>query len=484
MERLLAFGRPLLIAMLAVVLSFVFSLWVSQRDLSDIEGEVSAIASNAQPSIVQLDEVRSGLEHVGIYAVEYVEALGANPSTAEGARERIFLARRELDREIDAYVKLPFFPGEKKRFLEVAEALVPVDQSVGVVLDRASAGDLPAANLEIGERLRPNIERADALLDELIAFDSQRAQASLAAIRRSRRLANTMALVLGSLSFIVSCGATALALLAMKREASRREMLEAERARRAATEAELRTRDDFLSLAAHELRTPLTALQLSLQSACRTLPNPPVTLSKAKAQARRLSELVEELLEVSRIHLGHVTLARRDVDLSAVVRDVVAARAADAQNARCEVRILSAPSVVGLWDPDQIAHALSNLLSKAFRFGAGAPIEIAVEPHDSTARLVVRDHGLGIPRARLPFVFELFGEVATGGHYGGLGVGLFVARALVRAHGGSIDVQSSEGAGATFTIDLPLAATPPPSAPDGEEPRPAIGIEHIAKSPA
>jgi signal transduction histidine kinase len=483
MEKLLAFGRPLLIAMLAVVLSFLFSLWVSRRDLSDIEGEVYALGSNAEPSILHLDDVRSRLEHEGIYAVEYAEALRANPSTAESARDRIFLARRELDRDIDAYVKLPFFPGEKKRFQEIADALVPVDQSIGVILDRASAGDLPAANLEIAERLRPRIERADALLDELITFDNERAQAGLAAIRRSRGLANATALVLGSLSFVVSCSATALALMAMQREASRRETLEAERVRRAATEAELRTRDDFLSLAAHELRTPLTALQLSLQSACRTLPDPPHSLTKAQAQGRRLSELVEELLEVSRIHLGQVTLARRDVDLSAVVRDVVAARAADAQSARCEVRILSAPPVVGFWDPEQIAHALSNLLSKAFRFGAGAPIEISVEQHDSTARLVVRDHGIGIPRARLPFVFELFGESAAR-CYGGLGVGLFVARALVRAHVGSIDVQSSEGTGTTFTIDLPLAATPPPSAPGGEEPRSAIGIEHIARSPA
>jgi signal transduction histidine kinase len=233
-------------------------------------------------------------------------------------------------------------------------------------------------------------------------------------------------------------------------------MLEAERAKRAATEAELRTRDDFLSLAAHELRTPLTALQLNLQSLGRSMRDPPDLVSKAAAQGHRLSELVEELIEVSQIHLGHVKLVRRAVDLSAVVREVVTERSPDANKVECELRIVAPSSIVGRWDPAQLAHVLDNLLSNAFRFGAGAPVEISVERHDSKARLVVHDHGIGIPRARLPFVFDLFEHAAPSRNYGGLGMGLFVARALVRAHGGSIDVESAEGAGSTFTVDLPL----------------------------
>jgi signal transduction histidine kinase len=457
MDRLLAFGRPLLIAMLAVVASFVFSLWASQRDLAGIEEEVHAISSNAQPSILQLDRARSYLEHAGVFLVEYVQARSGNLSTTPSSRDQVLLTRRSLDRALHAYEGLPFFPGEKERYQDVRAALIPVDESMGVVLNRADAGDIAGADAEIAERLRPGIERADALLDELIRFDNERAEASLSSIRHSRRLANTLALGLGSFSLLVSCGATALALAAVQREAARREILEAERAKRAATEAELRTRDDFLSLAAHELRTPLTALQLSLQSLARTLPNPPDLVSKAAAQGRRLSELVEELVEVSQIHLGRVILIRREVDLSELARDAVAERSAEAKNARCEVQVFAAPSVVGRWDPGQITHVLSNLLSNAFRFGAGAPVEISVERLDSRARIVVRDHGIGIPVGRLPFVFDLFERAAPSRNYGGLGMGLFVARALVQAHGGTIDVESTEGMGATFTVDLPLA---------------------------
>jgi signal transduction histidine kinase len=456
MDRLLAFGRPLLFAMLAVVASFVFSLWASQRDLAGIEDEVTSIASNSEPSIMHLDNARSYLEHAGVYVVEYVESRSGNLSTAPSSREQLFLARHDLDRAIHAYLAIPFFPGEQERYEELHRALIPVDESIGVVLDRAQASDFAAANTEIAQKLRPGIERADELLDGLIRFDSERTQASLASIRRTREMANIWALGLGTLSLLVSCGATGLALVAVQREAARRETLEAERAKHAATEAELRTRDDFLSLAAHELRTPLTALQLSVQSVARSMPNPPDLISKAATQLRRLSELVEELIEVSQIHLGHLTLVRREVDLPALVREVVAERSADAKGARCEVRVTATQSIVGHWDRAQIAHVLSNLLSNAFRFGGGAPIEISVESRDSTARLVVRDQGIGIPRARLPFVFDLFEHAAPSRNYGGLGMGLFVARAVVRAHGGSIEAVSAEGVGSTFTIDLPL----------------------------
>jgi signal transduction histidine kinase len=460
MDRLLAFGRPLLFAMLAVVASFVFTLWASQRDLAGIEDEVTTIATNAQPSMLHLDDARSHLEHAGNFVAEYVEARSGNLATAPSSREQVLLARRELDRAMNSYLALPFYPGEKERYDELRNALIPIDASIGVALDRADAGDFAAANAEIVERLRPGIERADVLLDALIRFDSDRAQAGLASIRRSRKSANLWALAMGSLSLLVSCGATALALVAVHRESTRRETLEAERAKRAATEAELHTRDDFLSLAAHELRTPLTALQLSMQSAER-VPSSSDLMSKAASQVRRLSELVEELVEVSQIHLGHLILVRRDVDLSALVRDVVAERSAEARSARCDVRVVADWSVVGRWDRAQIAHVLSNLLSNAFRFGAGGPVEISVDRHDSMARIVVRDHGVGIPRARLPFVFDLFEHAAPSRNYGGLGMGLFVARAVVRAHGGTIDVVSTEGVGSTFTNDLPLEAAQP-----------------------
>jgi signal transduction histidine kinase len=460
MDRLLAFGRPLLVAMFAVVASFIFSLWVSHRRLAGIEDEVHAISANAQPSILQLDDARSELEHASIEVDEYVQARSANLSTAPSSREKALFARRRLDRDMDAYAKLPFFPGEEERFQQVRDSLAPVNESMGVVLDRTAARDFAAANAEITGRLRPSIDRADALMVALIDFDNGQAQDRLAAIRTARRLGTTTAVTLGALSLVLSVFASVLALVAMKREATRREMLEAERAKRAAAEEEVRTRDDFLSLAAHELRTPLTSLQLGIQALSRAAPSPSEMLSTTARQARRLSDLVEELVDVSQIHLGHVRLVRSDVDLSALVREVVASRATEVKQARADVEFFGDPSVVGHWDRAQIAHVVANLLANALKFGQGAPIEITVGRHDDTARLVVRDHGIGIPRGRLPFVFDLFDRAAPARNYGGLGIGLYVAGALVTAHGGSIDVESTEGLGSAFTVELPLGEPP------------------------
>jgi signal transduction histidine kinase len=457
MERLLALGRPLVVAMLAVIASFVFSLWASHRDLRGIEDEVYAIATNAEPSIVHLDNARTELEHESIYVDEYVDALSASLATAPTLKETVLLARRQLDRAVDAYANLPFFPGEEERFRELRDALDVVNQSIGVVLDRASAHDFSAALAEVSEKLRPSVDRADELIGGLIDFDNRLAQERLASIRSSRQRGATAAIVLGGASLALSVFASALAIAAISREASRREMLEAERAKLATAEEELRSRADFLSLAAHELRTPLTSLQLGLQSLGRPAKNPAELLSTTKRQARRLSDLVEELVNVSQIHLGRVRLTPSDVDLPALVREIVASRGVETAQAKTTVEISGAPSLVGHWDRAQLAHVVSNLLSNALKFGPGAPIEISVERHDSTASLVVRDHGIGIPPSRLPFVFDLFERAAPAQNYGGLGLGLYVVRGLVEAQGGWIHVESEQGVGSTFSVELPLA---------------------------
>jgi signal transduction histidine kinase len=114
------------------------------------------------------------------------------------------------------------------------------------------------------------------------------------------------------------------------------------------------------------------------------------------------------------------------------------------------------PTLVGHWDRTRIAHVVSSLLSNATKFGAGAPVEVSVARHDGIAELTVRDHGIGIPKNRLPFLFERFERCAPLVNYAGLGLGLFVARSLVLAHQGAIRVDSEQGAGTTFTVDLHL----------------------------
>jgi signal transduction histidine kinase len=456
----LALVRPVLIAMVAVVASFAATIWLSQRSLASIEDDVYLIAANAEPSVAYLDNARAELERVGLYLDEYIEALGSRAATAPTAREEALLSRRQLDLSLQSYARLPFFPGEEALYQELRDALRPIDQSLGVVLDRAAASDLKGARAELRERLHPGIRETDRLIARMVEFDERQAQHGLASIRSSRRRSTGAALVLGIGSLAFSFIASALALRGLGREAANLQQIERERTARTAAEDEVRTRDDFLGLASHELRTPVTSLHLAIQALKRGPANAAAMLGMAEAQARKLTELVGELVDVAEIRLGRVVVAPGDADLAVIVRDVVEARSVQAAQARCEVTVAGEESLVGFWDRTHLAHVVANLLNNALKFGAGAPVEITLARVGGTARLVVHDHGIGIPHGRLPFVFDVFERSVPTSRYGGLGLGLFVARALVQAHGGSIHVESQVGVGSTFTVDLPLVAAP------------------------
>jgi PAS domain S-box-containing protein len=225
----------------------------------------------------------------------------------------------------------------------------------------------------------------------------------------------------------------------------------------------IQARDEFLAVASHELRTPLSTLGLAVHGLRLGMnggaPDPARMMAKVEAAERqvdRLDNLVSALLDVTRIVGRRVVLEPHDCDLAELAREVVERARSEAEKAGCEL-VLEAPApVVGRWDPLRIDQVLTNLLSNALRHGAGRPVEIVVDVVDpEAARLVVRDHGEGIPREQMPLLFGRFqrGRGRTG--QGGLGLGLFISRHIVEAHGGAIRVASEPGQGTTFTIELP-----------------------------
>ncbi len=242
--------------------------------------------------------------------------------------------------------------------------------------------------------------------------------------------------------------------------------LENARSHRAAREA-VRIRDDFLSIASHELRTPLTALRLQLHQLRRklragatdeaTIEN---TVERADRQLDRLVKLVESLLDISRITHGKLRLDREEVDLCEVAQGVVARAREEAEAAGSFVTLVADEPVVGRFDRLRVEQALTNLLSNAIKYGRNAPIDVTVERVGGCAKLAVRDRGIGISPADVARVFGRFERAVSVRHYGGLGLGLFIAHQIVDAHGGSITVDSVEGQGSTFTITLPLDAGP------------------------
>lgn len=224
----------------------------------------------------------------------------------------------------------------------------------------------------------------------------------------------------------------------------------------------LRLREEFLALASHELRTPLTSLRLSVQQLQRVATGRAVSpealasnLDRILRRTDRLEQLAGELLDVMRIYKGGLELQYAETDLEALVRGVVTRFEREMAAARCAVSIECARPVVGKWDRARIRQVVSQLLGNAIKFSAGRPVEIHIDERDGLAQLRVIDHGIGIERARLRHLFERFERGVSSTHYGGLGLGLYLARWIVRAHGGTIAVESEPGVGSTFTVVLP-----------------------------
>ncbi len=223
-------------------------------------------------------------------------------------------------------------------------------------------------------------------------------------------------------------------------------------------------RDVFLGVASHELKTPLTALQLTLQALLRregTEPMPAERVRLASRQVTRLTKLIDSLLDVSRVQSGRLTLDRERVDLGELVDEVAKRFEDEAALAGCAIRVRARGAAVGEWDRLRLDQVVSNLISNAIKYGAGAPIECEVERAGELARLRVIDHGIGIAKEDLTRVFDRFERAVSARQYHGLGLGLHIASELARAHGGAIDVTSEPGAGATFTVALPIAQREP-----------------------
>ncbi|TSC32342.1 PAS domain-containing sensor histidine kinase [Corallococcus sp. Z5C101001] len=227
----------------------------------------------------------------------------------------------------------------------------------------------------------------------------------------------------------------------------------------------VRARDEFLSVASHELKTPLTPLQLKLTALLRVVENHPAAtlpvqrvardLEVARRQVRKLSDLIEDLLDVSRITMGQLRLERAPMDFSALVREVVARYAPQSAQVGCGVTLDAHTPLEGNWDRARLDQVVTNLLSNALKYGAGKPLHVSVSLDAGRAVLCVRDEGIGIPVDAQPRLFERFVRAVSERNYGGLGLGLFITQQIVEAHGGSVQVRSTPGEGATFTVTLP-----------------------------
>jgi signal transduction histidine kinase len=251
--------------------------------------------------------------------------------------------------------------------------------------------------------------------------------------------------------------------------AERAVLLEREQAARAAAEAANRAKDEFVAVVAHELRTPLTAL-LGWSVALGTGRLDPAARTRAleaiEQNARLQARIIDDLLDITRVAVGKVTLEMASVDLAAVIDSALDAVRTTAMAKGLEIRVAVAPGIRVAGDPMRLQQVIGNLLSNAARFTSpGGRIELASGCRGGDAYIEVADTGAGIPTDLLPHVFERFRQAASTTRAPGLGLGLAIVRQLVELHGGSVTAANrSDGSGARFTVVLPLA-TPQDSSP-------------------
>jgi signal transduction histidine kinase len=238
-----------------------------------------------------------------------------------------------------------------------------------------------------------------------------------------------------------------------------------------ATQAQLQRsvqmRDEFMSMVAHELRTPLNTLFLETQVRKMQLERrnleafDETQLNKMVArdtrQIQSMIRLIDDMLDVSRMRSGSLSIRPANTDLSALLERIVSDLEHQAAAQGCVIHLNVQPDVVGVWDAFRVEQIIVNLLNNALRYGKQQPVEVTLNADAQHACVVVRDHGTGISSADQVRIFDAFERGVGNDAYGGLGLGLYIAKQLTHAHQGELTLLSSLGEGAAFSVRLPLA---------------------------
>ena len=230
-------------------------------------------------------------------------------------------------------------------------------------------------------------------------------------------------------------------------------------------------RDEFLSIASHELKTPITSMKLQVQVRKRMLSRGDLSISSpekiaglldfTETQLNRLSRLVDDMLDISRIVNGKLSLNREPAELGQLVSEVLEGFADQFRAANCSIDFRRSEAVYGDWDRYRIEQVVANLFGNAIKYAPNGAVTITVRSEKDTALLIVKDSGPGVAPKNQERIFQRFERAISGNDVSGLGLGLFISRQILDLHGGSIQIESQLGTGATFLVALPANSAMP-----------------------
>ncbi len=342
-------------------------------------------------------------------------------------------------------------PASEASARDALESLVTAEQDQMLALERAAArrtvtGPVLTDGAEIEDRRNRLNRAADVFVqteDELNALTNRQA---IAAVQHGQHLVT------------LAAGAAMLIGAGMSILIARRFVRSYEQAQHAIT-----ARERFLSVASQELSRPLATLASQLEPLRHAIPTPPgVTavptpaqrVEAAHQQITRLSGLVGELVDATKMTEGRLPLQREPTDLVDVIRRVEHRLDSQLVAAHSSIALHTPNRVVGTWDRERLEQVVYHLLSNALRNSRGKIIKITIDPGDPV-RLRVRDHGAGLSKEQAAHLFDAYEGASIAHQKGNLGLGLFIVRRIVEAHGGHIHVESTPELGATFTVELP-----------------------------
>lgn len=238
------------------------------------------------------------------------------------------------------------------------------------------------------------------------------------------------------------------------------------RATQAELERALKMRDDFISLVAHELRTPLNTLHIETQVRMLHLQRGDLAVfdkqrlnAMVERDARQINSmvrLISDMVDVCRVNSGNLSVRPEKINLSQLVARVAGDFALQAQAKGSVINLDIAEDIYGSWDDFRIEQILVNLITNALRYGGGKPVGVILAVKGDHVEVCVQDQGRGIPANEHQRIFEKFERLGNNEVREGLGMGLYIARQLAEAHGGTLGVSSKLGEGSCFTLRLPF----------------------------